>query len=138
VRATPETRDAAAVREGGVALPVAVLALVVVGALVAGAFWAATEEQRAGEMERLLSQAFGLAELGGLEAVRTWVPSGHARLATYPADSAPIPAGEAAVGAGGGSYRGYLYRLNEDLYFIDVTGQDAASGRPTARGPRVQ
>src|SRR5881296_3081089 len=50
--------------ERGMALALAIFALVVVGALVAGAFFAGTQEQRVGENWRRLQQSFGAAETG--------------------------------------------------------------------------
>ena len=50
--------------ERGMALAVAIFALVVVGALVAGAFFAGTQEQRVGENSRRVTQSFGAAEAG--------------------------------------------------------------------------
>ena len=45
--------------ERGMALAVAIFALVVVGALVAGAFFAGTQEQRVGENQRRVQTSFG-------------------------------------------------------------------------------
>src|SRR3954469_14364898 len=61
--------------ERGMALAVAIFALVVVGALVAGAFFAGTQEQRVGENQRRVQTSFGVAEAGAQERVLTWDPS---------------------------------------------------------------
>ena len=47
--------------ERGMALAVAIFALVVVGAMVAGAFFAGTQEQRVGENQRRVQTSFGIA-----------------------------------------------------------------------------
>ncbi len=60
--------------ERGIALAVAIFALVVVGALVAGAFFAGTQEQRVGENQRRVQTSFGVAEAGTQERVLTWSP----------------------------------------------------------------
>ena len=60
--------------ERGMALAVAIFALVVVGALVAGAFFAGTQEQRVGENQRRVQTSFGVAEAGAQERVLTWDP----------------------------------------------------------------
>src|SRR5213083_2429168 len=61
--------------ERGMALAVAIFALVVVGALVAGAFFAGTQEQRVGENQRRVQTSFGVAEAGAQERVLSWDPA---------------------------------------------------------------
>jgi Tfp pilus assembly protein PilX len=61
--------------ERGMALAVAIFALVVVGALVAGAFFAGTQEQRVGENQRRVQASFGVAEAGAQERVLSWDPA---------------------------------------------------------------
>src|SRR5437899_99241 len=61
--------------ERGMALAVAIFAMVVVGALVAGAFFAGTQEQRVGENQRRVQTSFGVAEAGAQERVLSWDPS---------------------------------------------------------------
>jgi hypothetical protein len=67
---TPRLSD-----ERGIALAVAVLALVVIGALVAGTFFAGRIEQRSGENTLYAAQAFEAAEAGASATVSNWVPS---------------------------------------------------------------
>ncbi len=50
--------------ERGMALAIAIFALVVVGALVAGAFFAGVQESRTAENNRRLQKAFGVTESG--------------------------------------------------------------------------
>jgi len=50
--------------ERGMALAIAIFALVVVGALVAGAFFAGIQESRTAENNRRLQKAFGVTESG--------------------------------------------------------------------------
>jgi len=77
--------------ERGMALAVAIFALVIVGALVAGALFAGTQEQRVGESTRRLEQAFGVAELGVYDVVRTWDPVAYNQRGVYPTDSIDLP-----------------------------------------------
>ena len=60
--------------ERGMALAVAIFALVIVGALIAGAFFAGTQEQRVGENQRRVQASFGVAEAGVQERVMSWKP----------------------------------------------------------------
>src|SRR5207244_12292874 len=69
--------------ERGMALAVAIFALVVVGALVAGAFFAGTQEQRVGENQRRVQTSFGVAEAGAQERVLSWDPGTMNRRALY-------------------------------------------------------
>ena len=61
--------------ERGMALAIAIFALVIVGALVAGAMFAGTQEQRIGETTRRLEQSFGVSELGIYNVVNNWNPT---------------------------------------------------------------
>src|SRR2546421_2379175 len=118
--------------ERGMALALAIVALVVVGALVAGAFFAGTQEQRVGENSRRVVTAFGVAEAGMFEVVRTWKDSTGVfnSLASYPSNAPPSTRTWATVQSpsGTGAYSGTLYKLNDQIYLIDMTGTDSAPG----------
>src|SRR5213075_2566030 len=112
--------------ERGMALAVAIFALVVVGALVAGAFFAGTQEQRVGENQRRVQQSFGVAEAGAQERVMSWQPEQMNKRLSYPQDSVAIGPNTPAPG-GTGSYGGYSYKLGSNIFLIDITGRDRAS-----------
>ena len=116
--------------ERGMALAIAIFALVVVGALVAGAFFAGTQEQRVGDNQRRVQQSFGVAEAGAVERVRTWNPDSLNRRPIYGVagqwDSVPIGPNLNAPG-GTGRYGGYSYKVGNALFLIDVTGRDRGS-----------
>ena len=109
--------------ERGMALAVAIFALVVVGALVAGAFFAGTQEQRVGENQRRVMTSFGVAEAGVQERLVQWDPSSQNRVKQYPESSVAIATQPAPGGTG--SYNGTWYRMGPNIFLIDVTGQDA-------------
>src|SRR5438128_8799240 len=92
--------------ERGMALAVAIFALVVVGALVAGALFAGTQEQRVGENWRRLTESFGAAETGLNEVIRNWDPKQINIVRQYPLDSVKIPlnAGDSITPGGSGIY----------------------------------
>src|SRR6266849_3295720 len=117
--------------ERGMALAVAIFALVVVGALVAGAFFAGTQEQRVGENSRRLTQSFGAAETGLNEIIRKWDPQIINRVRQYPLDSVavPLPANlaDTLTPDGTGIFGGYVYKLNPQVYLIDITARDRKS-----------
>src|SRR5437667_182263 len=118
--------------ERGMALAVAIFALVVVGALVAGAFFAGTQEQRVGENQRRVQTSFGVAEAGAQERVLSWDPGTMNRRPQYPADSVAIA--NTPAPSGSGSYGGYSYRVGPNLFPIDVTGRDRASAAGAIAG----
>jgi hypothetical protein len=122
--------------ERGMALAVAIFALVVVGALVAGAFFAGTQEQRVGENQRRVQSSFGVAEAGAQERVLTWDPGSMNKRPLYcncaGGDSVEIP--NAPAPGGSGSYGGYSYKLGPNLFLIDVTGRDRASAAGAIAG----
>jgi hypothetical protein len=93
--------------ERGMALALAIFAMVVVGALVAGAFFAGRQEQRVGDNTRRLEES-----------------------------SVRIPATTTANRSG--TYGGRIYKLNDDLFMLDVTGSDTMSraGRTVGSGAR--
>src|SRR6266702_1395889 len=119
--------------ERGMALAVAIFALVVVGALVAGAFFAGTQEQRVGENQRRVQTSFGAAEAGVQERVISWKPDSMNKRNVYPQDSVPIysVSAQGSTPGGTGRYFGYSYKLGNNIFLIDVTGRDQAS----ANGP---
>lgn len=119
----------------GVALVLAVLVLTVIGALVAAAFFAATQEQRMGEHTRRAQRAAGAAEVGLSVVMRQW-PDAAMSLDLYPADSLAI--GESPTPHGTGVFGGYVYRLSPQRYFIVVTGRDAAGRARQRLGLLVQ
>lgn len=122
--------------ERGIALAVAIFALVVVGALVAGAFFAGTQEQRVSDNQRRVQQSFGVAEAGVTEQLAGWNTATNARgiyWATAARDSVPV-ATQAAPG-GTGRYGGTIYKLGAQMFLIDMTGQDPrTAGGATGSG----
>src|SRR5262245_49001963 len=128
MRRIPVLRD-----ERGMALAVAIFALVVVGALVAGAFFAGTQEQRVGENQRRVMTSFGVAEAGAQERVISWDPTTLNTRPLFPQDSVVIGPDLNAPN-GTGSYGGYSYKLGNNIFLIDVTGRDRASAAGAVAG----
>ncbi len=114
--------------ERGMALAVAIFALVVAGALIAGAFFAGNQEQRVGQNTLRVQQSFGAGEEALNEIVAGWQPGVYNKLKIYPADSFIVPTTNTQGGTG--QYGGVIRKLNNNLYQVDVTGRDnkSASG----------
>ena len=103
--------------ERGMALAVAIFALVVIGALVAGAFFAGYQEQRTGRSSMYASAAAEAAEAGTAEVMADWdqfnlnsIPQG---------DSLVLPTTSLA---GRTAYTPVVNRLNNDLFLIRSLG----------------
>jgi len=114
-----------------VALAVAIFVLVIGAALAGMAFFTAFEEERMSTSTSRLAQSFGVAEEGALEVVRTWDPRLFNPHDPYPFDSSTVPPGYPAEWTdaphGTGAYGGHVYKLNGELYFIEVAGVDRLS-----------
>jgi hypothetical protein len=106
------------------ALALAIVVLAVVAMLVAGVLFVGTEEARIGENSRVVQRAFAAAEAGVFEVMREWDGEVFESLRIYPVDSIEVTRRP--------RYTGFVYRLNRDLYFIDVTGRDSTSLRGAA------
>jgi hypothetical protein len=108
----------------GVALPLAIFALVVIGVLVGASFYIGRQEQAVGRNTVRLQQAFGAAEAGMQLQTVNWMSTGSNQLAV--GDSTTF----AGNLTGSGWYRGSIRRLNDLLYLVRSEG---FSGDSTAR-----
>jgi len=107
----------AVTNERGVALAVSIFALVVIGALVAGAFFMGMQEQRVGRNTIQFQQAFAAAEEGANRQVANWNRDANNALVS----------GDSVIFAGTvvnarGWYRGSIRRLNDQLFFVRSEG----------------
>ena len=114
-------------RRNGFALPVAVFAIVIIGALVAGAFFASTQEFRIGTNTLQQTRALGAAEFGLNETHASWNPSwnttmqrGQVRTLT-PANS------------DGSVATVRVTRLNDQAFLIASEGSSGQARRRTAK-----
>ncbi len=112
------------------ALPLALVALVVIAALIAVGFAVALLEQRIGRNALFAVQASGAAQAGVAAVVDRWDDHGLGLLA--PGDSAVLTA---ASLAGRTAYRPTVTRLNGELYQVRVEGMrlDADGGELARR-----
>jgi hypothetical protein len=115
--------------ERGIALALAIFALVVIGALVAANFFVGRLEQQSGQNSLYARQAAEGAESGLLEAVALLPAS---TLVALPQGGAPLDLGSSTLGPGVQIER-QVTRLTDKLFFVRVqsTRQDAA-GAPLA------
>src|SRR5690349_4393991 len=99
--------------ERGMALAIAIFVIVVVGAMIAGAFFAGTQEQRVGENQRRVTTSFGVAEAGAQERVLSWDPGTMNKRPLYCncAGGDSVVIANAPAPGGTGSYGGYSYKI---------------------------
>jgi hypothetical protein len=114
--------------ERGMALAVAIFALVVIGALVAGAFFAGHLEQRTGRNTLYAAQAADAAEIGVAKVVSDWDQFNLNNIAI----GATTPLGTTTVGRT--TYNQNVTRLNNDLFLVKSLGKRLdASGNTLAQ-----
>jgi hypothetical protein len=111
--------------ERGMALAVAIFALVVIGALVAAAFYAGNLEQRTGRSTIYSAAAAEAAEAGAAAVLGDWTSYQFNNMAV--ADSTSL--GKTTL-AGNAYYSTMVTRLNQDLFLIRSLGAryDASGG----------
>ncbi|MDP3775540.1 MAG: hypothetical protein Q8Q85_14870 [Gemmatimonadales bacterium] len=105
--------------ERGFALVAAVFGLVIIAALVTGAFFAARQEMSVGRSSQGFQRAFGAAEAGLNNTIVQWNTGSWNGLAV--GDSASV---SGTLPGNTGSYAGAVRRLNNELFVIRSVGQD--------------
>src|SRR6188474_3658678 len=84
----------------GFAMVIAMIAIVVIGALIAGAFFTSTQEYRIGRNSLVAQRAYSAAEAGVTQPIQGWIKAINLSMAngvTGPRDSLPIPGGGYAI-----------------------------------------
>lgn len=105
--------------ERGMALPMAVFALVVIGALVAGIFFTGRIEQRTGTNGAITAQAFETAEAGVAMELANWNYNGMAVGDT-------IEVTRTALG-GKSAYQATVEKLSPTTFILQVQGEQFSS-----------
>jgi hypothetical protein len=110
----------------GMALVIAMFALVVLGAIVAGTFFAGRLEQQSGDNTLYATQAREAAEAGLTDALVTLEP---AAMSSLSAGAAPLLLSPISVGAGVSVER-QISRLTSTLFLLTsrATRRDAGGG----------
>ena len=114
-------------RRSGFALPVAVFAIVIIGALVAGAFFASTQEFRIGSNTLQQTRALGAAEFGLNQTQATWNASWNTT--TQPGQVRTIT----PATSDGSVATVRVTRLNEQAFLVASEGSSGQARRRTAK-----
>ena len=105
--------------ERGMALAVTIFALVVVGALVAMAFYSGQQEQRTGRSSMYAAQAADAAEAGQAVILSNW---DQYALNNLPIGDSMIADSTKIGGSGRSWYRPRVRRLNNELFLVQSLG----------------
>lgn len=114
----------------GMALAMALGAMVIISMLLAGIMYLTRQDTRMAVNSQRVQQSFGVAESGVAELLRTWNIASYNTMPMYPRDSMLIV--RQTTPGGTGTYAGSLLKLNERMYLLDVAGMDKVSGAQTA------
>ena len=114
-------------RRSGFALPVAVFAIVIIGALVAGAFFASTQEFRIGTNTIQQTRALGAAEFGLNQTHATWNGSWNTTMQRGQVRTLTPTTSDGSVA----TVR--VTRLNDQAFLIASEGVSGQARRRTAK-----
>lgn len=113
----PSVRD-----ERGIALVLAIVALVVIGALVAGTMFVSTAEQRTAVNGVAASKAFEAADAGLQTAIASWSAT-----ANTAANGSEVASGSGGFSSSGASYSYSVSRLNDQLFLAQSVGSQGGA-----------
>jgi hypothetical protein len=115
----------------GMALPLALFALVITSAMMMGVFYVGRLEQRMGGGSVRKLQAFEAAEAGAAQALDNWVGGNYNNMAVGATSAIAL---DSTGMTGGASYSGFVYKMSDTKYLIQTDGQlRAGGGRVLAR-----
>ncbi len=119
-------------RREGFALAVAMIAIVVIGALIAGAFFTSTQEYRLGRNSLMDQRAYSAAEAGVTQPIQGWLKSLNltvANGATFGPDILNIDGGGYAVR--------YVTRLDDYTFWVTSDGYAGGTSGSVATHHKV-
>ncbi len=97
----------------GFAIPAAIFAIVILGAVAAGSFFMAREESRVGVVTERAARAFYAAETGVAEVVEYWDASTYVALDQLESTAATVS---------GNDWSAHVTRLSDLLYLVESEG----------------
>jgi len=127
--ATPLLQD-----RRGMALPLALFALVITSAMMMGVFYVGRLEQRMGGGSVRKLQAFEAAEAGAARVLNNWTAGNYNNMAVGASSTIALD----STGLGGGtSYTASVYKMSNTKYLIQSNGQLRLGGGRVAARQRV-
>ena len=119
--------------ERGAALIVSIMGLVVMGGLVTASFTTTWLEFRLANNARRAAQAFGAADFGLTQTIEDWSVADLNTLDLL--DSVAV---SGTSPGGSGSYSGWVKRVAEEMFVVEITGTDRAGGSQQKIGKFVR
>jgi len=118
----------------GMALPLALFALVITSAMMMGVFYVGRLEQRMGGGSVRRLQAFEAAEAGAARALNNWMAGNYNNMAVGATSNIAL---DSTGMSGGASYSGSVYKMSDTKYLVQVDGQLRANGGRVMARQRV-
>ena len=119
-------------RRDGFAMVIAMVAIVVIGALIAGAFFTSTQEYRIGRNSLVAQRAYAAAEAGVTQPIQGWIKAVNLSMKNGdlgPRDSLAIPGGGYAIRR--------ITRLDDYTFWVTSDGYAGGAAGPLASHARV-
>lgn len=116
----------------GIALATAIMSVVLISAMVAGASYFAMQNGRAADNSRRIVQAASVVEAATAEVVHNWTPATYNSLAK----GASVTIAATASPQGRGTYQGSVTKMSDKTYLIDLTATDSAGSKTRGGGAR--
>ena len=116
----------------GIALAIALMAVVLIAGMVAGAGYFAMQNGRAADNSRRVVQTTSVAEAAMAEVVHGWNVASYNALA----QGASVAIPRTASPQGRGTYQGSVTKLTDKTFMIDLTASDSANSRTRGAGAR--
>ena len=119
-------------RREGFAMVIAMVAIVVIGALIAGAFFTSTQEYRIGRNSLVAQRAYSAAEAGVTQPIQGWIKALNLSVnkgVTRAPDTLKLPGGDIAVRR--------LTRLDDYTFWVTSDGYAGGTGGQLASHARV-
>jgi hypothetical protein len=110
--------------ERGIALPLVLFVLVIVGVIISGTFYIARLEQKTGDNAVAATQAAAVAEAGVDSVLANWSPSAYNNMASGTEIAFPT----VTTLGGNASYTAVLRRLNSRVFMVRADGRQAFPG----------
>lgn len=132
----PSGRSAASAvrpsRRRGIALAIAIMSVVLISAMVAGASYFAMQNGRAADNSRRIVQAASVVEAATADVVHNWTPATYNGLAK----GASVGIAATASPQARGTYQGSVTKLSDQTFMIDLTATDSAGSKTRGQGTR--
>ncbi|CAN5912731.1 hypothetical protein BH11GEM1_BH11GEM1_02210 [soil metagenome] len=119
-------------RRSGIALAIAIMSVVLIAAMVAGASYFAMQNGRAADNSRRIVQAASVVEAATADVIHNWTPARYNSLAKGSA----VTIADTVSPQGRGRYQGSVTKLSDQTFMIDLTATDSAGSRLRGGGAR--